>query len=119
MFPRLFAVQVEVLQLVLFMLDQIHLLVLGFRQGVLQGAKSSITSRDKSLCVGSWEIHSRKRHAHRLVLQQVQLLVRLLFLFRQFPQARDIRRLDRLYDQPNAFRRLHISNPHHRLDPRT
>jgi hypothetical protein len=44
MFPRLFAVQVEVLQLVLFMLDQIHLLVLGFRQGVLQGAKSSVTS---------------------------------------------------------------------------
>jgi hypothetical protein len=39
------------------------------------------------------------------VLQQVQLLVRLFLLFRQFPQARYIRRLDRLYDHPRAISR--------------
>lgn len=58
-----------------------------------------------------------KRLAHRLVLQQVQLLVRLFLLFRQFPQARYIRRLDRLYDQPNAFSRLQYQHSSPSLRP--
>jgi hypothetical protein len=51
------------------------------------------------------------------VLQQVQLLVRLFLLLRQFPQARDIRRLDRLYDQPRAISRSQYQQSSSSLRP--
>lgn len=119
MFPRLFAVQVEVLQLVLFMLDQVHLLVLGFRQGVLYGAKSSITSVMSLFALNLEEIIAGDDALTGSCFNKFNSLSACSFC-----SDNSLRLVISAASIASVINQTHqvdysISIPHHRLDPRT